>query len=193
MTEGWRDIPGHPGYQASTRGRVRSIDRQIVDALGRARLLRGRVLKLDNASDDPYLRVALWSANVPARYLVHTLIARTYLGPQPDGMEVCHSDHDPQNNCPDNLAYGTHIHNVQQTIAADRDYPRNLKTCLRGHDLVVPNLTKSGMARGVRQCRSCYVAHCWRHARRARGVRVTDEQFESHANNKYGQIMEKRS
>jgi hypothetical protein len=44
--ESWAPIPGWPGYEQSTRGRVRSLDRIVVDRLGRPRRLRGRELRL---------------------------------------------------------------------------------------------------------------------------------------------------
>lgn len=43
----WRPVPGHPGYEVSPDGRVRSVDREVVDRNGMAKRLRGRELIVD--------------------------------------------------------------------------------------------------------------------------------------------------
>ena len=91
MTE-WRDIPGHPMYQASDTGLIRSLK-------GR----EPRLLSLFPNRPHRYLKCTL--SGTQAR--VHTLVALTYLGPCPDGMCIRHLDGDPTNNAVDNLAYGT--------------------------------------------------------------------------------------
>jgi hypothetical protein len=42
---------------------------------------------------------------------VHVLVAEAFLGPRPDGQEVCHIDGNPSNNQSCNLRYGTHREN----------------------------------------------------------------------------------
>jgi len=41
----WAEIPGWPGYQVSSRRRVRSLDRIVVDRRGFRRRWRGRLLQ----------------------------------------------------------------------------------------------------------------------------------------------------
>jgi hypothetical protein len=106
-TEEWRDIPGYEGaYQASSLGRVRSLDRFIAPGRGvTRRFARGRVLR---SSGVKYLQLCLYDNGhrVRSEY-VHSLVARSFLGPCPDGMEVAHNDGDRLNNRVSNLRYAT--------------------------------------------------------------------------------------
>ena len=46
MIEEWRPIPGYEGlYEVSSYGKVRSLDRFIIDSLGHRRFYKGKVLK----------------------------------------------------------------------------------------------------------------------------------------------------
>lgn len=112
--ESWRDIPGFSGYQASTHGRVRSLDR--TDTLGR--LAFGRVLQ-PRKSERGYLSVGVTAdgAARPQTRSVHGLVARAFHGPRPDGKEVAHGDGDPANCRPDNLRYATHVENEADKVA----------------------------------------------------------------------------
>ena len=113
MEEIWKDIPGYEGrYQASTFGRIRSLDRCVVNVNGGKRLMRGRVLRpaASPASGSDHLRVVLGHGQPGST--VHSLVALTFLGPRPEGMEVRHLDGNAQNNHVDNLAYGSRRENV---------------------------------------------------------------------------------
>lgn len=109
--EQWKDIPGYEGrYQASTLGRIRSIDHPVKCAHNGVRMIRGRVLSPGRYCKSGHLSVVLGhgSNGVP----VHQLVARTFLGPQPIGTEVLHEDGNPRNNTPENLRYGTRAENI---------------------------------------------------------------------------------
>lgn len=109
--EEWRDIPGHEGkYQASNLGRIRSLDRRVGICHGATRLMRGKVLKPAGQKADPHLRVVLGHGAKGS--CVHQLVALTFLGPRPAGLEVRHLDGNPLNNRADNLAYGTRTENI---------------------------------------------------------------------------------
>lgn len=47
---------------------------------------------------------------------VHILVAETYLGPKPEGMEVAHEDGDPGNPCAENLRWSTHRDNMADKV-----------------------------------------------------------------------------
>lgn len=127
MEEIWKDIPGYEGlYQASTEGRIRSVDRvqSLKSKYGKpwSRPLPGR-LKTPTPGNSaiPYLKVWLYDGNRGKKtYLVHRLIALTFHGECPEGQEVRHLDNNYLNNRAENLAYGTHLENTEDTIRAER-------------------------------------------------------------------------
>jgi len=78
MEEVWKDIPGYEGrYQASTEGRIRSLDQEVKRGKGTLKI-RGRVLKktLDAAG---YPTVSLGYKKPKIR--THILIALTFFRP----------------------------------------------------------------------------------------------------------------
>lgn len=117
--EVWRDIPGYEGkYQASTLGRIRSVDRVIQQANGISRRWKGRVLKPAGQRTDPHLRVVLGHGTPGV--LVHVLVAATFLGPRPEGYDTRHLDGNPTNNRLDNLTYGTRTENILDVYSTGR-------------------------------------------------------------------------
>lgn len=118
MTEEWKDIPGYEGkYQASTQGRIRSLDRRVrVVAHGTeaTRLMKGRVLRPGEYCKSGHVSVVLGhGANGSP---VHSLVALTFLGPKPEGTEVCHNDGNPKNNAVINLRYDTRSENNKDVL-----------------------------------------------------------------------------
>lgn len=107
----WKDIPGYEGkYQVSNEGRIRSMDRLVRCAHGASRLVRGRILKPASTQHNPHLYVVLGHGANGS--LVHKLVAETFLGPRPEGLDIRHLDGDATNNRADNLAYGTRTENI---------------------------------------------------------------------------------
>ena len=122
MTETWKPIPGFEGcYEASTHGRIRSLDRWVEYAATETRSAcrryrRGKVLSLVVAGKNKhYLAVSLSDANQLQHrsLLVHRLILLTFVGPCPEGQEGIHADGNSKNNRVENLRYGTHVENCQ--------------------------------------------------------------------------------
>jgi uncharacterized protein (DUF433 family) len=113
--EEWKPIPGYDGYEASSLGRVRSVDRAIVDKNGRQKNLRGVLLRPGpHSKSHPYPYIQAGSGNSLG---VHVAVALAFFGPRPVGMYVCHKDGDETNNVPDNLYYGTPADNQRDRIA----------------------------------------------------------------------------
>jgi hypothetical protein len=112
--EVWRAIPGYDGYEVSSLGRVRSIDREVVQVSPWGgmirRRLRGKILAT-GCHPDGHLLVNLSVGNVPASKSVHNLVLLTFVGKRPRGLEACHNDGDPENNRLSNLRYDTHLNN----------------------------------------------------------------------------------
>lgn len=108
--ETWRPIPGWEGrYEASDRGRIRSVFRQ-----GVART--GRVLRPAFAKCGGYPQVALCRDGVQRTEYVHRLVLTAFVGPCPEGMEAAHADGDPSNNAASNLAWKVHVDNEADKV-----------------------------------------------------------------------------
>lgn len=108
LIEQWKDIPGYEGeYQASSHGRIKSLDRHIVDINGRLRKYKGQERKPQKHSAG-YLSVNLRKSD---QHLLHRLIALAF-HPQPEGKDfVNHKDGNKKNNSADNLEWATRQEN----------------------------------------------------------------------------------
>jgi len=120
--ETWRDIPGWEGYQASSFGRIRSKEREVVQD-GRwgiyKRTLPSVVLKA-GAAKYGHLAIVLRKNGKSITKSVHQIVALTFIGECPEGMEVHHRNHIPGDNRPSNLEYVTHLKNMQEAWKAGR-------------------------------------------------------------------------
>lgn len=116
MEELWKDIPGYEGrYQASTEGRIRSVDfkvRGVCHFTGRPfiRTIKGRVLKPGQYCKSGHLSVVL-GHGTPGKP-VHQLVMRTFIGAPKDGDEILHINGNPKDNRLSNLRYGTRTENI---------------------------------------------------------------------------------
>ncbi len=100
----WRDVPGWEGkYQVSSDGAVRSVDRIL-----KTKVCRGRIRRLRKAVGGKYTMVGLWDTGRQETRYVHDLVMISFVGPKPEGLEVCHYDDDGTNNRLSNLRYDTH-------------------------------------------------------------------------------------
>ena len=98
----WVAVDGYVGlYEVSRGGLVRRVATR--DSLGRPRM--PRLLKA--ARDRGYRRVTLSKGSRPKNVSIHSLVARAFVGPRPDGLVVNHKDGDKANNHAQNLEYIT--------------------------------------------------------------------------------------
>ena len=105
MEEIWRPVKGFEGYyEVSDLGRVRSIDRVVVDKNGRQQFKKGTLLKY-RSDRQGYIVVALSIKKHYTHKCVHTLVADAFI-PNPDNLpQVNHKDEVKSNNCVDNLEW----------------------------------------------------------------------------------------
>ena len=126
----WKDVKDYEGlYQVSTFGRVRSLDKYIdaeirnVDKV----LKRGKILK-PVCGKDGYLRVHLFKEGKRTNFLVHRLVAKTFI-PNPDNLPlVNHKDEDKTNNYPYNLEWCTVKYNINYGTHTKRSAEKHSKT-----------------------------------------------------------------
>lgn len=163
--ETWRPVVGHPGYEVSDHGRVRSIDRLARVRNGHHRLAKGRVLRAGVNKKTGYRAVQLKDDGKQCTRTVHSLVAEAFLGPKPEGMEVCHGAAGKLDNTPGNLRWDTRGEN-------NRDVVRHRgEVCAHGHRFADENRRiVPGRPEGY-SCLACYRASCRAStARRRHGV-----------------------
>lgn len=101
--EEWRGVPGHSGYEASSLGRIRSIERWVTRSDGRRRQWPSVILR--PSRQGYYLKVALGKTNTAS---VHIVVCSTFHGPRPsDHHVVAHWNGDCHDNRPENLRWAT--------------------------------------------------------------------------------------
>lgn len=113
--EEWKPIPGFNGeYEASTYGQIRSVSGiRTYTAWGKTieRRHTGKTLKPLFDGRGAYLQVPLSINGSSRRYLVHRLVAITFID-NPNGLpEVNHMDEDKTNNAVWNLEWCDHKYN----------------------------------------------------------------------------------
>lgn len=91
----WAVVPGHPDYDVSDSGLVRT---------------RGRLLTA-HVNDDGYHRVVLLRPRRRAAF-VHVLMLGAFVGPRPHGADACHANDIPSDNRLENLRWGSRQENV---------------------------------------------------------------------------------
>ena len=112
MIEEWRPIEGYEGlYEVSNLGRVRSVDRYVIDSLGHRKFYKGKVLSIVK-NKNGYLLINLYCNEKNKKCLVHRLVAEAFVS-NPDNLpEVNHKDEDKTNNRVDNLEWCNRKYNV---------------------------------------------------------------------------------
>lgn len=143
----WKPIPGAHGYEASSEGNIRSVDRRVPSSYNSERLARG-VLLSPALLPSGHLHVEISGVT----RTVHSLVAETFLGEMPAGMEVRHLDGNPANNQIENLAYGTRSENTYDRVAHGTHHFAARECCAKGHAYTEENTYTRG---GHRHCRTC--------------------------------------
>ena len=119
----WLPIPGcNKEYSVSNLGRVRSELPVILRRSGAHAKSTKSTLKPSISKSHGYVVVNIARYGKRQPYLVHRLVAETFLGPCPEGMECAHKDGNranpslanlrwatPKQNNSDKVAHGTHL------------------------------------------------------------------------------------
>ena len=117
--EKWLPVPGCPGYEVSSFGRVRSIER-VVFRRSRwhdcYRKIPGKILR-PRPSGSGHVSVCLRVNGESVNRWIHRLVLEAFVGPCPEGMECCHfPDRNPANNTIGNLRWGTKSENTLDSV-----------------------------------------------------------------------------
>ena len=103
-------------YSVSSLGRVRSEDRVVVGCTGVRRCLTGKVLRPTRGHPGGYAGVTLYKDAVKRSVWVHRLVLEAFVGPCPEGMEVCHTNGVSRDNRVENLRWDTRAANAADRI-----------------------------------------------------------------------------
>lgn len=153
MDEIWHAIPDYEGfYEASSLGRIRSLDRVVHDHAGKPRRRNGQILR-QFTQNARYLVVSLRRDGRKHDFLVHRVVLAAFAGPCPPGMECCHNDGNRMNNRVENLRWDTRKANHFDKRA--HGTAQRSTHCPRGHALVEPNLVLSALKNDARECLAC--------------------------------------
>ncbi len=124
-----RFIEGYDGdYAVTRRGKIASYKTHHLPT--RAWLSAAR-------NSDGHLNVALYSNGARRTHSVHRLVAAAFIGPCPEGLEVCHNDGVPGNNHASNLRYDTRKANAADMVAHGTAMrgERHPRSKLKEHDV----------------------------------------------------------
>lgn len=100
----WRPAAGYEGlYCVSSEGQVRSV----------ARATTSGKLMTPQLNNSGYLRVSITAKGVSRYLYVHHLVARTFIGIRPDGMDINHINGVKTDNRAANLEYVSRTENMR--------------------------------------------------------------------------------
>lgn len=115
----WKDIPGYAGiYQVSNLGRVKSLQRVITRENGWEQTINERFLKQANLNG--YKIVGLRKKDFHKTYLVHVLIAKSFIENPHKKQFVDHIDTNRSNNNVSNLRWVTRLENNNNPITLSK-------------------------------------------------------------------------
>lgn len=123
--EVWKKFPRCDWYEVSNYGNVRSLDHyvSIMRTNGRSyrRTFYGKQLQIDAAHEYPTVYMQLPEKN--DSYLLHRIVAETFLDNPEKKRTVNHIDGNKQNNYIENLEWATYQENIQHAHRTGLSHP----------------------------------------------------------------------
>ena len=114
MNEEWRDVVGYEGlYMVSNFGRVKSIERTRNSGTG-GYVQKGRIMSANNKG---YPAVTFYKGGKCKRFMIHRLVACTFIPTSNKKLVVNHIDGNRKNNHVDNLEWCTQKQNIAHAIS----------------------------------------------------------------------------
>jgi len=109
----WKAIPGFEGYEVSDQGQVRSYRKY-----GGGLSLTSHLLKPSTSRPrGGYKAVGLRRNGQTYQKRVARLVLLAFVGPCPNGMEMCHNNSNSDDDRLENLRYDTHLGNTRDRLS----------------------------------------------------------------------------
>lgn len=141
--EEWKPAFGYYGYEVSTYGRIKSIDRVVVDKNGMIKHYKGKILSL-NKNNVGYYYIKPSNNGKAQKKLLHLLIAKTFI-PNPYKLpEINHKDQNQNNCCVWNLEWCTRAYNNSYADKVKRMMGTRKEKCYKNAGIPIIQLTKNG-------------------------------------------------
>lgn len=121
MQEIWKDIEGYEGlYQVSNLGRVKSMERYVINHSGVSYLIHEKIRKATEKKDknkkQGYMHIALYKNNKGKNYYVHRLVAEAFIENPENKKTVNHINGNKHDNRVENLEWLTYSENNVHAI-----------------------------------------------------------------------------
>ena len=130
----WRDIKDYEGlYKVSNLGRVRSVDHYVKHSYGGLRLVKGKLLSINNING--YSVVSLSKNGKTKTYKLHRLVAQTFISNPNNKPHIDHINTIRTDNRVENLRWVTVTENHNNPLSLE-----HLSNAIKGH--VVSEETK---------------------------------------------------
>lgn len=111
----WKDVIGYEGmYMVSNLGRVLSLSRYLRNGGGYR--LQPPTLMTPQLNNNGYLVIILRNSNVIKHFLIHRLVAITFIDNPNNSLEIDHLDGDRLNNICTNLSWCSKKENMNNPI-----------------------------------------------------------------------------
>lgn len=116
MNEVWKPVPGYGGhYEASSLGRIRSVDRVVVKRHSGGKIMRqryrGRILSPCVTNELGHMVVHLGVNGRRLNVAVHRMVLLAFVGEPLPGQDACHCNGVASDSRASNLRWDTHASN----------------------------------------------------------------------------------
>jgi hypothetical protein len=142
-------VYGAPGYEVSSHGRVRTVDRTVQRDRCAYRLKSKILGGSRNQIGHKKVRLRLPTGNWTMRY-VHALVLESFVGARPKGKEAAHRDGIAANNHWRNLRWATPKQNAKDKIAHGTNLGREGHPGSRLNEVAVKDI-RARLKRGETQ------------------------------------------
>ena len=117
MKEIWKEVVGFKElYEVSNLGNVKSVDRYVCGKLNSKRFQKGKIMTAQK-NRKGYFAVILHKNGIAHYFLIHRLVAISFIENPLNKEQINHIDMNKKNNSVDNLEWCTNLENMRHSYA----------------------------------------------------------------------------